>query len=378
MLERLWVVLVVVGYLGAGGLLFQLIEPPPPNPKLPISKYTENCLNQLWTITERLNVLYQRNWTRLVTEQLRQLEVNVIQAVRAQGRENTLDPDLQWSFTGSLLYSLTVITTIGCGNLGPKTMEGKLATMIYALIGVPLMLVCLSHLGSLLADIIQSAYYYVCCCSKQSKNNERMEYQMEERGARMRSVEVVGGGCGRAVCRLTSLDSMLDYTPRSNSVHDSDDDELENNRGGATNDTPSRMPLIWRGESRPGTPPPPPTQAQPPSTRTRVPALLTLAILLGYICLGAWLYAAWERRTYLEGLYFTFTALTTIGLSDMVPGRGIKRIEGQLQLLAFCLYIFFGLVLVATAFALVQEQVITKTRQIAISLGVVKREELPL
>ncbi|KAK9503836.1 hypothetical protein O3M35_010310 [Rhynocoris fuscipes] len=51
MLERLWVVVVVIGYLGAGGLLFQLIEPPPPQPKQHITKYTDNCLNQLWIIT---------------------------------------------------------------------------------------------------------------------------------------------------------------------------------------------------------------------------------------------------------------------------------------------------------------------------------------
>lgn len=58
MLERLWVVLVVVGYLGAGGLLFQLIEPPPPPPKHSVSKYTEACLNQLWIITGNFILIF--------------------------------------------------------------------------------------------------------------------------------------------------------------------------------------------------------------------------------------------------------------------------------------------------------------------------------
>lgn len=135
------------------------------------------------------------------------------------------------------------------------------------------------------------------------------------------------------------------------------------------------MPLIWRGGSgsdRPCTPPPPPQFRSHPGPL--VPPVFALSLLLGYLCLGAWFFAAWEQRTYLEGFYFTFTALTTIGLTDL--GRGGKRPE--LHLLAVCLYIIFGLIIIATTFALVQEQVITKTRQLAISLGVVKKEELPV
>ncbi|XP_073983980.1 uncharacterized protein isoform X2 [Rhodnius prolixus] len=342
-----------------------------------------------------------------------------------QSKESTVDPDLQWTFAGSLLYSLTVISTIGCGNLGPKTVEGKLATMVYAIIGVPLMLVCLSHLGSLLAELIQSAYYYLCCCSKQTTKNDidKVEYQLEERSLnkkkRVRGVEVVGSGCGRTVCRLTSLDSMLDYTHTS-THNDSDDDDVQINVGNTVTDTPSRMPLIWRGGGatdlnstiRPATPPP----NRPGRTKTTlppVPPLITVSFLVGYLLLGAWLFAVWERRSYLDALYFTFTALTTIGLSDHIPWGVIKttttlnkktpssssssstsavtssssssssstvftNADGQLHILALCIYILFGLVLVATAFSLVQEQVITKTRQIAVHLGVVKKEELPV
>ena len=56
----------------------------------------------------------------------------------------------------------------GYGNLAPKTPEGKLVTMLYALVGVPLMLLCLSNLGTILAGTFQFAYSHACCyaCAK--------------------------------------------------------------------------------------------------------------------------------------------------------------------------------------------------------------------
>ena len=47
----------------------------------------------------------------------------------------------------------------------------------------------------------------------------------------------------------------------------------------------------------------------------RVPALPVLVFCISYITFGAALFSAWEKWTFLEGFYFSFITLTTIGMN---------------------------------------------------------------
>ena len=60
-------------------------------------------------------MLYQENWTQQAQEQLRRFETRVVEATKVEGYDgkDPQDQDRQWSFSGALLYSVTVITTIG-------------------------------------------------------------------------------------------------------------------------------------------------------------------------------------------------------------------------------------------------------------------------
>lgn len=53
----------------------------------------------------------------------------------------------KWNIPGSMFFAMTVITTIGYGNLYPSTLGGQAFCCIYAILGIPLCLVVLVNIG---------------------------------------------------------------------------------------------------------------------------------------------------------------------------------------------------------------------------------------
>ncbi|XP_036105067.1 potassium channel subfamily K member 17 [Molossus molossus] len=56
----------------------------------------------------------------------------------------------RWEIMGSFFFSVSTITTIGYGNLSPHTMAARLFCIFFALVGIPLNLIMLNHLGHLM------------------------------------------------------------------------------------------------------------------------------------------------------------------------------------------------------------------------------------
>ena len=52
---------------------------------------------------------------------------------------------------------------IGYGHIAPKTVGGKMFCLLYALIGIPLMIVFSGHIGDLMADGFRWLYSRICC-----------------------------------------------------------------------------------------------------------------------------------------------------------------------------------------------------------------------
>lgn len=95
---------------------------------------------------------------------------------------------MEWDFWTALLFAGTVCTTIGYGHIYPITNAGKILTMIFALFGIPLMLLVLQDIGKLLTITMKYPWFQtkrICrrilrCCTKQSLREMR-EIEVRER-----------------------------------------------------------------------------------------------------------------------------------------------------------------------------------------------------
>ena len=58
-----------------------------------------------------------------------------------------------------------------------------------------------------------------------------------------------------------------------------------------------------------------------------VPVVLSLAVMVSYLCGGAILFGEWEGWDFLDGFYFCFITLTTIGFGDLLPGDAVDQVS---------------------------------------------------
>lgn len=98
----------------------------------------------------------------------------------------------------------------------------------------------------------------------------------------------------------------------------------------------------------------------------KVPVTLCLVIVVMYIASGAFLFQRLENWSLLEGSYFCFTSLGTIGFGDLLPGQQHTR-QQHLSLFACSAYILTGMALVAMCFTLVQDEILSLLRLVTTS-----------
>ncbi|XP_025239363.1 potassium channel subfamily K member 16 isoform X2 [Theropithecus gelada] len=127
--------LVYVCYLLLGATIFQLLERQAEAQsryhfQLEKLRFLENytCLDQ-WALEQFVQVIMEA-W---------------VKGVNPKG--NSTNPS-NWDFGSSFFFAGTVVTTIGYGNLAPSTEAGQVFCVFYALLGIPLNVIFLNHLGT--------------------------------------------------------------------------------------------------------------------------------------------------------------------------------------------------------------------------------------
>lgn len=107
----------------------------------------------------------------------------------------------------------------------------------------------------------------------------------------------------------------------------------------------------------------------------RVPIFVSLMIIALYVLGGALMFSLWEDWNYLEGSYFCFITLSTIGFGDYVPGSisGADSTDNKERLIICCVYLMFGLSILAMCFNLMQEDVRAKFLWLAVKIGLIDK-----
>ncbi|KAM3726614.1 TWiK family of potassium channels protein [Dirofilaria immitis] len=201
-----------------------------------------------------------------------------------------------WPFIDSLLFAFALITTIGYGNITPKTFAGQMFCIFFAAFGIPLTLLTIADLGKFISQIIFACsdrfiaqMKMIICNHKSSKyinNNSRNKSLRRENS-------IIGS------IRRNKNDREIDGSIASSEISDNDEQ----------------------------------------SNRT-----LTLFILFViYVIAGSLLISTYEpEMPFFTAVYFNFITLTSIGLGDIVPQR-------RTYMAVTILYIIIGLALATIA-----------------------------
>ncbi|XP_059620713.1 uncharacterized protein LOC132264500 [Phlebotomus argentipes] len=175
LLSHITLVTLVVSYCILGAFTFEHLEADNEiSVKRSIVYIRGNLTEDIWRATTGIAVLHQENWTMTMEYKLLEFERELLEAMKAKGWDGNEDEkQMQWTFAGALFYSIIVITTIGYGHIAPKTHMGKVTTIFYAILGIPLMLLCLSNIGDIMASSFRFLYWRVCCfvCTREPKRS---------------------------------------------------------------------------------------------------------------------------------------------------------------------------------------------------------------
>ncbi|XP_043917300.1 potassium channel subfamily K member 2 [Protopterus annectens] len=131
---------VVVLYLIIGATVFKALEQP------------HETAQREMVLDKKLIFLLQHSCIN-VTE-LEELIQQVVSAgVNPRIGANRTNQTSHWDLSSSFFFAGTVITTIGFGNISPRTEGGKIVCIIYALLGIPLFGFLLAGVGDQLGTI---------------------------------------------------------------------------------------------------------------------------------------------------------------------------------------------------------------------------------
>ncbi|XP_077992125.1 TWiK family of potassium channels protein 7-like [Glandiceps talaboti] len=340
-------VLVLVSYLLIGAQIFRALETEKEmEQRKHVWAYRDDMLKELWKLGHESENITWQEWKEKAESHLdhfsSHLEVIFVHGYRTSSMHS------HWNFGDSLIFCMSVVTTIGYGHMAPATNLGRFICMVYALLGIPLSFQVIADSSKLVFHSIKSL---LSCFAKL-------------RGKKGRTGE-------RDVTETRSPTDHREKYFERNYVHQNESKTQFSNGNGPTVTIPSGGDSIQflRPESlklkRKG------KRAKVPSDTNRRPREFKLPLLAvviatsACICLSALYYWWWQGWTYFQSLYFTVVSTSTIGFGDLIPGDTIDSI-GSICRLAMYFYInMTGMAVLSVYLSQSQNRICSVSRKIS-------------
>uniref|UniRef100_A0A915CR07 Potassium channel domain-containing protein n=1 Tax=Ditylenchus dipsaci TaxID=166011 RepID=A0A915CR07_9BILA len=219
---------------------------------------------------------------------------------------------LEWDYLGALFYVGTVFTTIGYGNITPRTIGGQALSILYAIVGIPLVLAILNQFSKKLTRFVSDLWI---------KHRESVRFEkLKELKARKLS---------RSKAKNSTTNTSISSTARILIDHDLESGKKKKDKKIKIESAEAEQ-CLEAMESR------------------TIPIWVALALCVGYICLIAALFCIWETRwSYFTSFYFICISCLTIGLGDVVP-------DHPHMLILMFIFVILGLSIVSMLMSVIQ------------------------
>ncbi|KAM3960647.1 uncharacterized protein ACR2FA_005237 [Aphomia sociella] len=348
--------LLLIIMCGLGGMMFRALEGSFENAyKCGTRGVKRDFIESLWRGSHYMR---EEDWKSMARKKLYEFESQLHTAHEAG--VTSYSGQKSWNFMNSFVYCLTLITTIGYGHIAPTTTYGRAATIVYAIIGIPLFLIVLADFGKLFTRVIKffwafiRRFYYTRSCRKVRRTGPVQEV-------------------------MKGLNIVYDVVRRPSQIFN--EEETQDNSYGENADKTNELqppPIERRPSDVPPPLPPKPGTVQDVDVETdlgtpapsvfeiddefNLPVSVAVFILIIYIFMGAACYTIWEPWDFFKSFYFVFISMSTIGLGDVVP-------KHPMFMMSSILYLIFGLALTSMCINVVQVKLTNTFKHASAKLG---------
>uniref|UniRef100_A0A183BT58 Ion_trans_2 domain-containing protein n=1 Tax=Globodera pallida TaxID=36090 RepID=A0A183BT58_GLOPA len=200
-----------------------------------------------------------------------------------------------------MFYAGQLYTTIGYGIPITQTSGGRLASIAYIMVGIPLFLLILTEIGRLLARGLRKLYKKLHAARKKLPEASR---KMSEP---MRAIyHITAAMAGTAVGSAAT--PLINGAARGELLREEEAKQREAERRNAQ----KALEKLKKDSQR--------AQEKGEEKPRQFPIPWALTILIVWTLLSAALFCVWETEWgYMTSIYFFFVSISTVGLGDLVP-----------------------------------------------------------